>query len=121
MNTVLRQISLSFCLLLVVGQLSAVEHGPIDSAKSFSEVIRKAQAGDAIVIADGRYDGWSAEMDCRGTAKLPVTIRPESVGGVVFAGRSHFSITGSYIALEGMRFGSGTIITVPSYLFSCKL
>ena len=104
MKKVLHQIVCSFCFLLFTGPLAAVEHGPVDSADSFSEVIRKANAGDTIVIADGRYEGWSAELDCQGAAKQPVTIRPESAGGVVFTGRSHFSITGSYIVLEGMRF-----------------
>jgi len=82
----------------------AVAKGSVDSLDSFAKAIRKARAGDTIVIADGRYDGWSADLDCRGTSKRPVTIRSESAGGVVFTGRSHLSITGSYVTVDGLTF-----------------
>jgi poly(beta-D-mannuronate) lyase len=82
----------------------ATAHGPVASKKSFSKVIRQAKAGDTIVIANGRYNGWSADLDCQGTSKRPVTIRPQSAGGVVFTGSSHISITGSYVTVIGLRF-----------------
>ena len=82
----------------------AAAQGPVDSIESFSKAIREAKAGDTIVIVNGRYNGWSADLDCRGTSKRPVTIRPESAGGVVFTGRSHISITGSYVTVDGLRF-----------------
>jgi len=82
----------------------ALAAGPVDSMESFAKVIREARAGDTIVIANGRYNGWSADLDRRGTSKRPVTIRPESAGGVVFTGRSHFSISGSYVTVDGLRF-----------------
>jgi hypothetical protein len=82
----------------------AAAQGPVDSMESFAKVIREAKAGDTIVIANGRYDGWSADLDCQGTSKRPVTIRPESAGGVVFTGRSQISITGSYVTVDGLRF-----------------
>ena len=78
--------------------------GPVDSMESFSRVMREAKAGDTIVIANGRYNGWSADLNCRGTSKRPVTIRPESTGGVVFTGRSQISMTGSYVIVDGLRF-----------------
>ena len=82
----------------------AAAQGSVDSLDSFAKATRKARAGDTIVIANGRYDGWSADLDCRGTSERPVTIRPESAGGVVFTGRSHFSITGSHVTLDGLTF-----------------
>ena len=87
-----------------VRPLAAAALGPVDSMESFAGAIREANAGDTIVIANGRYNGWSADLDCRGTSKQPVTIRPESAGGVVFTGRSQVSITGSYITVGGLRF-----------------
>ena len=82
----------------------AAAQGSVDSLDSFVKATRKARAGDTIVIANGRYDGWFADLDCRGTSERPVTIRPESAGGVVFTGRSHFSITGSHVTLDGLTF-----------------
>jgi len=82
----------------------AAAQGSVDSLDSFSKAIRGARAGDTIVIANGRYDGWSADLACRGTSARPVTIRPESAGGVVFTGRSQFVITGSYVTVDGLRF-----------------
>ena len=76
----------------------------VDSKKSFAKAIKKAKAGDTIVIANGRYHDWSAELDCKGTSNKPVTIRPQSPGGVVFTGTSHFSITGSYVTVDGLQF-----------------
>jgi len=83
---------------------SAAAQGSVDSLESLAKAIRQAKAGDTIVIANGRYDGWSADLDCRGTSRQSVTIRPESAGGVVFTGRSHLSITGSYVTVDGLRF-----------------
>ena len=77
---------------------------PVDSMESFANAIREARAGDTIVIANGRYDGWSADLDCRGTSEHPVTIRPQSAGGVVFTGRNQILITGSYVIVDDLRF-----------------
>lgn len=88
---------------MVAPRLAAAQ-GTVDSMESFSKAIRQAKAGDTIVIANGRYKGWSTDLECKGTAKRPITIRPESAGGVVFTGRCQFSMTGSYITLDGLRF-----------------
>jgi hypothetical protein len=82
----------------------AIAQDPVDSVESFATAIRKAKAGDTIVIANGRYDGWSADLDCQGTSEQPVMIRPESAGGVVFTGRSQILITGSHVTVDGFRF-----------------
>jgi len=76
----------------------------VDSKESFAKAIKKAKAGDTLVITNGRYHNWSAIIDCQGSAKHGVTIRPQSVGGVVFSGVNQFTISGRYVTLDGFHF-----------------
>ncbi len=82
----------------------AAAKATVDSKKSFAKAVKNAKPGDTIVIANGRYHDWSVELDCQGTAKQPVTIRPQSAGGVLFTEASHISITGSYVTVIGLHF-----------------
>ncbi|MDA0349133.1 MAG: right-handed parallel beta-helix repeat-containing protein [Verrucomicrobia bacterium] len=94
----------TFCAVLLFVELQSATHGPINSAKSFSDALQLVQAGDIIIVANGRYNGWVVELGAQGTLEKPVTIRPESAMGVTFSGFNHFSITGSYVTISGFLF-----------------
>ena len=94
----------AFSTVLLVSELQSTVHGPTDSAKSFSDTLQLVEAGDTIIVANGRYDGWVVELSAEGTIEKPVTIRPESSMGVTFTGVNHFKITGSYVTLNGFLF-----------------
>lgn len=94
----------TLCFLRFADFLSGATWGPIDSPEALSEVLRKVEAGDSIVIADGKYERWLVDLDARGKAGSPITIRPESLLGVTFTGVNHFNITGSHIVVDGFLF-----------------
>ncbi len=104
MKPTIRTSICALCYLLSTVQLQSAQHGPIDSAESFSEVVQIVRPGDTIVIADGWHDGWSVNLDFQGTAENPVTIQPQTNLGVTFTGSSHFLITGSYLTIDGFQF-----------------
>ena len=70
-------------------------------------VLRTAQPGDRIVIADGRY----ADLDLRwlghGSEQAPVRIEAQTPGGVVLTGRSALHIGGSWLEISGLDLRDG--------------
>ncbi|MCZ6674930.1 MAG: polysaccharide lyase 6 family protein [Verrucomicrobia bacterium] len=99
------RLPISFVILTLALQgVTLAKNNLIQSAEDFAELLPSVQPGDTIIIADGQYDGWSINLDGRGTADHPITIQPQSPNGVTFTGRTHFQITGSYIHMTGFLF-----------------
>ncbi len=94
----------SYRVLSIEAAVFAVDQEPVESEDSLKAAISAAKPGDTIIIKNGRYHGWSVELDCRGTSQQPILIQPQSVGGVVFTGTSDFLITGRYVTVDGLRF-----------------
>ncbi len=94
--------------LLWLSVLTITAHGeilgPVDSEDALNRALAGVEAGDTILIADGRYANWSIELAVDGTASDPVVLRPDSDRGVVFTGSSHFAFTGVGIVLTGFIF-----------------
>lgn len=76
----------------------------VSSKYEFEEAVQEAQPGDEIIIANGHYENWGVQINCRGTAAAPITIHPESEGGAVFTGTTAFRLTGQYVILKGLSF-----------------
>lgn len=104
MRNTLNLVVSTICFLRLAASLCGATWGPIDSEEALSDILKQVQPGDSIVIADGQYENWMVDLYSRGTKEKPVTIQPESPMGVTFTGVSHFSITGSYIVVDGFRF-----------------
>lgn len=90
----------------------------VRSLDDLRTAIGRALPGSVITLADGTYDVPAgapiAVTGKRGTASRPITIRAESVGGVILTGEQSFVLTGSSdITLSGFAFRQRTTLEIP--------
>ncbi|MGE4489064.1 MAG: polysaccharide lyase 6 family protein [Kiritimatiellales bacterium] len=79
----------------------------VSNATQFAETMSLVQPGDEIVWQDGTYDDLGSlvfEPSVQGTEALPITLRAETPGGVIFRGNTYFNLGGHYLVLSGFRF-----------------
>src|ERR1044071_9364058 len=105
---------------------------PVTNKTQFSAVMLVVQPGDVIVWKDGIYNDQSTtifEPTNQGTALAPITLRPETPGGVTFRGNSKLAIGGHHLVVTGFRFdnssftfsGSNTIVSVIDFRASSTI
>lgn len=97
---------------------------PEDKNKSLIDAknteISNAEAGKTIYIEDGEYSNVRliVPSGVKGTAVNPIIIRPQTIGGAVFKGRSTISVSGQYVIIEGFYFTDGMASTAISFTSS---
>ena len=87
----------------------------VATPEAFAERAAGLRPGDELVVRDGVYAAWQAELVGEGTAERPVVIRAETPGGVIFKGDTRLRITGRFITLKGFRFehcGPGMVVEI---------
>ncbi|MBM3956654.1 MAG: right-handed parallel beta-helix repeat-containing protein [Gemmatimonadetes bacterium] len=87
--------------------------GTVATVEAFDGACRQLQPGDELVVRDGTYRDWRLQLSGRGTAERPITIRPETPGGVTFTAGSEILVSGEFLVLKGFRFehcGPGTAL-----------
>lgn len=114
-------------ILLMVSSISSAYSSEylIRSEEEFKETLSKVRPGDVVIIANGTYRAWEQSINLEATEDMPVIIKAEHEGKVVFTGevvRPVFTLTGKYITLSGLVFNacnlvkaganSGTLITM---------
>ena len=64
--------------------------------------------GDTVILADGTYSA-SATMKFNGvgTTALPITLKPQTAGGVKFTGGQTLKIGGEYCIVDGFHWKGG--------------
>ncbi|MDP6776056.1 MAG: polysaccharide lyase 6 family protein [Candidatus Latescibacteria bacterium] len=79
--------------------------GSVGDVDAFNKRAGELQPGDELVVKNGVYTGWAtALIEAEGTPERPVVIRPQTPGGVIFRGRTHFRLSGRHIVFKGFRF-----------------
>ena len=81
---------------------------PVADADALEEALAVAQPGDALVMTDGVWRDQEIVFAAQGTAEAPITLRPETPGGVTITGASNLSISGSHLVVDGLNFEDGT-------------
>ena len=76
----------------------------VSTADELAAAAKAAKPGDTIVVKNGHYDAWIAALESTGEAEKPVTIRPETPGGVVFRLRSRLVLRGNHTVFREFRF-----------------
>ena len=66
-----------------------------------------AKPGDDIVIADGEWLDENLTIRCSGAECAPITVRPQTPGGLTLTGVSSIRITGSHVVVSGIRMAGG--------------
>jgi poly(beta-D-mannuronate) lyase len=79
----------------------------VTNKASFTSAMSAVQPGDVIAWKNGTYDNQSSivfEPVAQGTSNAPITLRPETPGGVIFRGNTQFNLGGHYLVVTGFRF-----------------
>ncbi|MCX4679030.1 polysaccharide lyase 6 family protein [Streptomyces sp. NBC_01433] len=90
----------------------------VGSLDELQAAIDRARPGDRIVLADGGYtvpsDRPLTVRNKRGTARAPITIAAQSLGGVVLGGVQSFVLdASSHITLSGFSFRQSSTLEIP--------
>jgi poly(beta-D-mannuronate) lyase len=79
----------------------------VNSVVQLKGAIERAQAGDRIVVADGKYESPAVIPIARaGTGQEPIVIEAKTVGGVEIAGEAGFRVdeSAAYVVVKGFVF-----------------
>lgn len=101
----------AYALLLVVFMAPPAFSSTITvhTAADLESAVNEAKPGDRIIIANGKYTGWSCKLTGNGTADKPVIIQAETNGGVSFSGavnQTVLTVGGSNLEISGLTFES---------------
>ena len=98
------------CLVVLAGAFFPDVSGATYTVNSLAELqvrLRSAVAGDVISVTNGAYVTDAAiNLDCRGDAGAPITLKAERVGGVEIGGTHGFIVKGSaaHVTIAGFVF-----------------
>ena len=99
---------LSLILVLVSCNKTSVTNDVlVDSNKKLYEALKKAKAGDNIVLKNGVWKDVKIKFRGKGTEKAPITIKAETAGKVSIEGESYLKFGGEYLVVEGLHFKNG--------------
>lgn len=100
-------LKLSWVLLLIGLMQTVVGAEYRVRAEEVSAVLKKAQAGDRIVVERGAYRDLELKWIGHGAADAPICIEAEQAGAVVIGGASTLRIAGEWLEIEGLCFTDG--------------
>lgn len=76
----------------------------VRSAAEVRGLFGKLMPGDQLVLAAGEWKGARFTFEAHGTMDVPVLIRPEKPGGVVFTGESAVRFHGEHLVVHDLAF-----------------
>ncbi len=66
--------------------------------------LKSLKPGDEIIIASGIYNSVKMDFSANGTELLPIVLKGENPGGVIFTGESLLRLSGSFIIVKNLFF-----------------
>jgi len=81
----------------------------VSNADDIETAMETAQPGDTLIMTDGVWTNQEIDFVGVGTAGNPITLRPQTPGGVLLTGVSQLRISGDYLVVSGLHFRDGTI------------
>lgn len=81
----------------------------VSNASQVASAAASASPGDTIVMADGVWTNQQISFAGFGSAGSPLTLRPQTPGGVTLNGSSKLTISGNYLVADGLRFEGGEL------------
>ncbi len=97
-----------FCVFLLLGSITAFTRrcdGEMIAVRNPSELIeamKRAKAGDEVVLAEGEWRDAELRVDGHGTAAAPIIVRAAVPGKTILTGASRVRLSGSYVVLSGL-------------------
>ena len=81
----------------------------VSNADDIADAMETAQPGDTLIMRNGVWNNQEIDFVGLGAANNPITLRPETPGGVVLTGVSQLRISGDHLVVDGLHFKDGTI------------
>ncbi len=79
----------------------------VSDQAQYRAAVKKAQPGDAIILADGEWRDFQIVFTGTGTAAKPITLTAQSKGKVLVTGQSNLRIGGQHLVVSGLVFKNG--------------
>lgn len=79
----------------------------ISTVEQFNSVVKNAQPGDVITLANGVWENTELLFSANGTAEEPITLTVEEKGKVTLEGQSNLRISGEHLIIKGLVFKNG--------------
>ncbi len=73
----------------------------------YAAAVRGAGPGDTIVLADGEWRDFEIVFTGVGRPGKPITLKPQTKGGVRITGRSNLRLGGEHLVVSGLVFTDG--------------
>lgn len=103
-----------FLVLVFCNSNKLISQTYVTSSSALQTAVTAANPGDVIIVRNGTYSNFSATLRPYGTSGNPITIKAETIGGVILTGTSRFTFNKAYHAiLEGFIFnctGNSTMV-----------
>ena len=81
----------------------------VSNADDIETAMETAQPGSTLIMTDGVWNNQEIDFAGIGTASNPITLRPQTPGGVLLTGVSQLRISGDHLVVDGLHFKDGTI------------
>lgn len=93
----------AICVALLPG-IAAAATIEADNIAAARDGVVNLSPGDELVIADGVYRDFTLMLDATGSEDAPITLRPETPGGVILTGKSRLDMRGEWLVVDGFVF-----------------
>ena len=101
-------------IFLFIFPLNLMSQVYVNDPEDLEDLVNAASAGDIFIVEDGNYNDFESTFTGIGNATAPITIKSETIGGVVLTGESQFVLKkAAHIIIEGFVFdaeGDETLI-----------
>lgn len=95
-----------FLTILAPGAAQARDHLVTD-AQALRSAAAGAAPGDVVILANGEWRDVDLTFVARGSARRPITLRAQTPGGVIIAGRSSLNVAGRHLVVRDLLFRGG--------------
>lgn len=79
----------------------------VSSSAEIARIANALDAGDSIIMRDGKWDDETIAFRGKGTAAQPITLRASSPGKVVLTGDSSVIVEGEHLTVSGLWLQGG--------------
>ncbi|MBM1105773.1 DUF4957 domain-containing protein [Aurantibacter crassamenti] len=94
-------------LFTTISCTSEQEKNLVKNVTEFEKMLKTAQPGDSIVLANGIWLDSELLFEAEGTAEKPITLTVEEKGKVTLEGNSNLRIAGDHLIVSGLVFKNG--------------
>ena len=101
----------------------------VASEAEFKTVLAKVQPGETIILKNGTYNNFKINFNPKAEGKLnvPIILKAETAGKVIFTGNSQLLVKGKYLQVEGFMFEGkstlekGDVMAFDNNSFKCRI